>query len=195
MLLPLLICVFFLSSYPALAAVRINEIADKGSASVCAGEDWVELFNPGSSSFNLSGFTLHDDKGTSDSNAFHFLPSSSVTIIGPDSYVLLCTRSESVSVSPKFKIGGSDTITLRNPDGDVVSTSGELPGLGASGLAWANASGIFRYTATPTPGTVNVFSEPWALVRAGMAKQDVDGEGFFSSVDTGAVVTVQLTMV
>ena len=51
----------------AAQALRINEIADKGTSNVCNGEDWIELFLPlaanDAPSLNLAGYILHDDKG------------------------------------------------------------------------------------------------------------------------------------
>lgn len=188
----LLICL-----QPAVAAVRITEISDKGSAGVCAGEDWVELFNPSSSPVNLTGFTLHDDKGPDDSDAFHFLSASSVTVINPTSYLLLCTRSDThpASISPQFKIGGTDTITLLDTAGNVVASSGVLAGLGKVNLTWAyTESGSFQYTTTPTPGHANVISADWASVRDRLTQQDVIGEDFFSDAVTGAIVNLHLTM-
>jgi len=177
---------------PALGSVRVNEVSDKGSAGVCAGEDWVELFNPGSAAVNLSGYKLHDDKGPGDDLAFTFPPAD---VIGAGSYLLLCTKAAS---RPAFKIGGDDTVTLLDAAGNVVSTSGQLQDLGEVNMTWAYASesGNFQYTNRPTPGASNVISQDWPKVRARLVQQDVDGEDFFSSTGTfGAVVDVHLTMV
>jgi hypothetical protein len=175
--------------------MRVNEVSDKGSAGVCAGKDWVELFNPGSAAVNLSGYKLHDDKGPGDDDAFTFPPADpSVTVIGAGSYLLLCTKAAS---RPDFKIGGDDTVTLLDAAGNVVSTSGQLQDLGEVNMTWAYASesGNFQYTNRPTPGASNVISQDWPKVRARLVQQDVDGEDFFSSTGTyGAVVDVYLTM-
>jgi hypothetical protein len=41
------IALLSLSSSLASAVVVVNEVAPKGSAGLCNGEDWVELFNDG----------------------------------------------------------------------------------------------------------------------------------------------------
>ena len=44
------------------SGIRINEIADKGSDTICEGEDWVELFNDSTDAVVLDGYILHDDE-------------------------------------------------------------------------------------------------------------------------------------
>jgi hypothetical protein len=52
-----------LGSAPTFAIV-VNEVSDKGTSTfTCAGSDWVELVNTNSSSLDLSGHKLCDERG------------------------------------------------------------------------------------------------------------------------------------
>ena len=134
-----LACVFFIRS--SIAAVIINEVADKGTANACPGkQDWVELHNTGSSPVALAGFKLHDSNGPGDSKAYVF---PAKTDLAAGAFLVLCTRVD--AKSPQFKIGGDDKITLRNPAGEIVSTSGTLPNKGEYGITWAYNSKTSTY--------------------------------------------------
>ena len=183
------------------STVVISEVADKGSSSQCGAdnEDWAELHNTGSSSVSLAGWKLHDDKGPSDSKAFAFPPTTSPLATGE--YLLLCTRMDNATISPQFKIGGDDTITLLDASGAVVSSTGALQDLGELDLTWAYnaATSSYQYTSTPTPGQDNVFTDSWPAVRARLTKQHDDGEAFFETSVIAAdrlppVVEIRLTL-
>ena len=134
----------------------ISEVADKGTSNACPGkQDWVELHNTGSSAVSLAGYKLHDDRGPDDSKAYVFPRDREIKA---GAYLVLCTGVD--DKSPMFKIGGSDTITLRNAAGAVVSRVGPLPGDGEFDFTWAynSKTTVFAYTSTPTPGSANVFT-------------------------------------
>merc|ERR1719174_2870911 len=77
-------------------------------------------------------FGLHDDKGPNDSDAFVF-PSSSM--IGSGEYLVLCANDDT---AVPFGIGGTDSVTLLDPSGSVVSTTdGALAGLGSDTVTLA----------------------------------------------------------
>lgn len=98
------------------AEVRINEISDKGTSTVCDSHDWVELYNDGDAAVDLSkGYLLHDDKGMNDATAFTFANSVAMGgVLEAGGYLLLCSKME-LLVNPntlQFGISGSDTISL-----------------------------------------------------------------------------------
>ena len=139
--------------------VLINEVAYKGSTvGSCDGEDWVELFNNDSSSStptSLDNYILHDDKGPADDKAYIF--PTGVTIV-PGEYKVLCKGADFA-----FGIGSTDTITLVDTSGAIVSTSGPLPGTGGDSASYAllnpaSDTGEYEYTFTPTPGEANLFT-------------------------------------
>ena len=106
---------------------------------------------------SLSGFKLHDDNGPDDSRAYVFGDGSALEA---GAFVVLCNAVDGDGQSPQFKIGGDDTITLRNAAGKVVSTSGQLQDAGDYDVTWAynSKSSSYAYTSTPTPGSANVFA-------------------------------------
>eukprot|EP00586_Coscinodiscus_wailesii_P001383 CAMPEP_0172479316 /NCGR_PEP_ID=MMETSP1066-20121228/3856_1 /TAXON_ID=671091 /ORGANISM="Coscinodiscus wailesii, Strain CCMP2513" /LENGTH=169 /DNA_ID=CAMNT_0013239699 /DNA_START=425 /DNA_END=934 /DNA_ORIENTATION=- len=86
-------------------------------------------------------------------------------ILAAREYKVLCR-----DVDFLFGIGSSDTVTLLNQDGVVVSTSGVLPGTGGKSETYAyfpNEDGDvnsaikrgYKYTSTPTLGSANIFTE------------------------------------
>jgi len=131
--------------------VVINEVASRGGGGVCSGEDWVELFNNGTAEANISKYHLCDDKGCADKKAFTFAKNSTIPGMG---YLYLC-RDKKTSDGFKFGIGGDDTVTLNDPTGKLVFTTGALKGRSDSATYAMLHSGSFDYVATPTPGKAN----------------------------------------
>ena len=171
----------------AAAALRINEVADKGSSNACDGEDWIELFLPpnlGAAPLNLSGYTLYDDNGPNDADAFLF-PSS--TTISPGEYILLCNGGVDPTTSPQFGIGGDDQVFLLDPTGLLISTTGPLGGRGEFDVSYAYdaTSNSYIYTMSPTPGdenSINPLPDPETLeeMRMRLQEQNEMGTAFFN---------------
>jgi Lamin Tail Domain len=123
------------------ASVIISEIASKGSANVCGDgvNDWIELFNSDAqTSFDISGYILHDDKGIQDAANYFTFPHN-YEPLRPHEYRLVCTKQQgdnntdpttTMLLSPQFSIGGDDTITLVARDGlTILASVGPLPDL------------------------------------------------------------------
>ena len=178
----LLFCFLVLLSLfeETLAAIHINEIADKGSDGVCEGEDWIELFNDSTDAIALEGYILHDDDYPEKVNK-NFTFGAGTSLSG-GAYVVLCCDGDGIT-HPKFKVGKSDTVTLLDASGNVISTSGKLPGLGEENVTYAlNALGEYVQTWTPTPGELNVIaSKPAKDLRA----QNSEGTSFFGMDERG----------
>ena len=174
-----------LSTQGARAVVRINEIADKGSDGVCEGEDWIELYNDSPNAVQLDGYVLHDDQYPE--NAEEKFTFAVGTVLAGNAYDVLCCDGDGIT-NPKFKVGKSDTVTLLDASGNVVSTSGKLPGLGEENVTYAlnNASGEYVQTWRPTPGELNVIaSKPTKDLRA----QNAEGTSFFGMDERGLPVS------
>jgi len=178
----------YASTYP-----RINEISDKGT-SACNGEDWIEMYYNGgnSTSFDLSGYVLHDDNGPNGSDAFTI---SNGTIIKSEEYLLFCLRVEDASISPQFGIGGDDQISLVGKDGSLISTTGQLSNRGEVDVSFAydDTSKTYVYTSTPTPGDKNIITplpEPETIkdTRERLAQQNRLGIEFFDMDEGGLPV-------
>ena len=180
------LCVFLILPKAALLThgMRINEIADKGSDGVCEGEDWIELFNDSPNDVQLEGYVLHDDQYPE--NAEKNFTFAAGTVLAGGAYDVLCCDGDSIT-RPAFKVGKSDTVTLLDASGNVVSTSGKLPGLGEKNVTYAlNALGEYVQTWRPTPGELNVIaSKPAKDLRA----QNAEGTSFFGMDERGLPVS------
>ena len=167
------------------AAMRINEIADKGSDNTCEGEDWIELFNDSTDAVDLEGYILHDDDYPKEVGTE--LTFGAGTSLSGGAYLVLCCNDNDGINNPKFKVGKSDTVTLLDSSKNVVSTSGKLPGLGEENVTYAFSDpGEYVQTWTPTPGELNVItSKPLKDLRA----QNDEGSSFFSMDEKGLPVS------
>ena len=135
---------------PAGAAgnVVINEVSSNGFA----GGDFIELYNKGTTTLDLTGYHLKDNKP---------LVEDDIPLIGkipPQGYVVIYT--DSPSAGPKsFGLGGTDEANLVSPDGQTTIdsygwTSHRTPSWGRS----PEATGDFAVTTSPTPGGPNVLA-------------------------------------
>eukprot|EP00729_Bicosta_minor_P002337 gene2337-4630_t len=130
-----------LLSTAAASDVVINEVADKGTSGdygVCEGN-----------------FQLFDDNGAEGEDAYTFPEGSS---LASGEKLVLCRKD-----TFQFKIGTDDTITLADGSGNVVDSTGVMPGLGRDNKVWAripDVSGNFVYSGTPTAGAANELSDP-----------------------------------
>ena len=113
------------------AAMRINEIADKGSDNTCEGEDWIELFNDSTDTVDLKGYILHDDDYPKEVGT-ELTFGADMSLSGGAYLVLCCNDNDGIN-NPKFKVGKSDTVTLLDSSKNVVSTGfyfGKITGFG-----------------------------------------------------------------
>ncbi len=135
-----------IATSPALGALRINEVADKGTPGFCVTGDWVELYNTGPSQVSLAGHKLCDSDGCGDDDAHSFGASDSIDAAG---FHVVCTTGAKARW-----IGSSDTLTLYDAGGNALD-SVVLAGAGAFGKTYArttDGTGGFAYTWAPTPG-------------------------------------------
>ena len=186
--------------FAASDLVRINELSNSGTSGVCDGNDWIELYLPATcaAALDLNGYVLHDEKGADDGKAFTFPTENSTrfSLLNPGEYLLLCNDGPDPIASPQFGIGKSDELTLLDPSGAVVSSTGALQGLGYSDVSYAldEATDAFVYTSTPTPGEANVITavpteeEKVEEMRASWSAQNEMGTNFFNMDGKGMPV-------
>jgi hypothetical protein len=208
------------------ANVIISEIAGKGSSNTCGDEktDWIELYNNDANDpVNLTGYTLHDDKGINDAEAFTFPPDYAPLM--PGEYRLICTMmggNDTAHVSPQFSIGGDDVITLVSNDGTtVIASVGPLPdthnefdityawdsdSLSGSSIdrpaenqtAWNFMGHSYYYTSTPTPRLPNILTQVGETadeIKLRLIRQNEEGTRFFGIDSQGIPVEDALEQV
>lgn len=178
---------------PDLITVVINEVSDKGAFSTCsgsavaAGADYVEIYNYGNGTNDLSGLTLHDNEGANDVHALVF----DDVELGPGEYLLLCKDDDK---SFTFSITSGSTITLRAINGDKIAEVGPLTEEGTTKLSYQRQeTGLYAY-APSTPGEENAFplvdhcpddpikTEP-GICGCGVPDDDSDKDGTMDCFD------------
>ncbi len=129
-------------------AVVINELAPAG-----APDDWIELFNAGANTVDLSGWTLRDDDPT------HSYVFPAGTLLPAGVYLAIGRGPDGFD----FGLGGSDGFLLAKPDQTIVDqtawTSVDLPE-GANWGRYPNGSGAFKTLWNPTRGAANQDNAP-----------------------------------
>jgi Lamin Tail Domain len=151
----------------AVPVAVINEVAPAGTSdtSICGGGPFIEIANVGAGSFSLSGFKLYNASsfGPNSPTAYTFGAGDSVAFGG---FAVFCKGT-----TFQFDIAQNDVITLRNANGQDVSTTGAIGGTGsrpkAVDLVWARSVDLISLTnpdppfyqcsKNPTPGRPNVF--------------------------------------
>lgn len=133
--------------------LKINE----WMADPLTGNDWFEVFNPGTEPVELSGFGLTDDLADPTKSV---VPALSFIGSGKAAYQLFVADDQS-SQGPDhvgFKLsGGGEAIGLALPDGtliDAVEFGTQEEGVSEGRLPDGSAQ-IVRFPLNPTPGTRN----------------------------------------
>jgi hypothetical protein len=128
------------------ASVVVNEVESNGGTP----GDWVELYNPGASAIDVSGYRFKDGD---DTHSFYFIPAG--TSIAPNGYLLL----EEAQFG--FGLGSADSARLYPPSGDsVVDSYTWTAHAPVSYGRCANGSGSFSANATSTKGATNDCAAP-----------------------------------
>lgn len=124
----------------------ISEVANRRVPNVCFGEDFVELINTGPVAANLSGWTLYDNAGPTDNDAFTFPPQF---VLAAGEVRILCR----ILGSFRFKINVGDVLTLSDAAGKNVSTTGVIPQTNArETYQLLRLSNTYELLGFPTPG-------------------------------------------
>lgn len=140
--------------------IVLNEILTSNTSSVTDEngdhEDWIELYNPGTTPVNLLGYGLTDDPLTPFKWTF-----PNVTL-DSGQYLLIWASDKNRTVvgnplHTNFKISaGGETIVLTNPSGTIVDS---VPPVNLqTDLSYGrfpNGSGPFVFFGTPTPNAEN----------------------------------------
>lgn len=145
----------------ATEKIAINEIMNSNDSEVSDEDgdfnDWIEIYNYGTTTVNLNGYGLSDDSTLSFKWTF---PAIS---IAPNQYILVWASDKNKAIAGQslhtnFKIGSAgETIFLKNPAGILVSGS---PSIGLnSDISFGrqpDGTGSWFFFDTPTPGASNI---------------------------------------
>ena len=135
-----------------------SKVSDKAAGGICDGKDFVELWNAGPDSVDLSNFTLADSKGWNDADAFTF-PGG--IVIAPAARLLGCKDVHGGDFVFAFGIGDGDTVSLYAPDKTVHHTVTMTQGMsGTEDWVWQlQPGGQWKYMAFEVLGSTVVISK------------------------------------
>ncbi len=113
-------------------------------------DEFVELYNPNSATFDLSGFKLQTKSNSSTTMHTYTFPAG--TKISGKSFAAYPSANISISLS-----NSGAQVWLLDPSGNVISQT-EPYSEAKDGQAWALANGKWYWTSTPTAGVANVIT-------------------------------------
>ncbi len=114
-----------------------------------ATDEFIELYNPNSKVFDLSGFILQT--GMTTTRNYVFPAGSSLPAGG---FVAFHASKTGLSLS-----NSGSQVKLLDPFGNSISASGAY-GTAKDGQSWALAKGKWYWTTQPTPAKANVIKQP-----------------------------------
>jgi hypothetical protein len=136
-----------------LKAVQLSEILpNPASPQTDADDEFIELYNPNSAAFDLSGFQLqYVSSGSATTHSYTF-PNG--TTIAPFSFKAFLPADTHLSLSNS---GGQ--VWFVDPLGKTITQSDSY-GTAKDGQAWVFASGKWQWTTQSTPNTTNKITTP-----------------------------------
>lgn len=133
-----------------LKAPLITELLPNPSGSGNdAADEFIELYNPNDTLFDLTGFSLQT--GTTSLHTYKFPPGAGLS---PHGFKTFYSSETGLSLS-----NSGSQAKLLDPSGNSISATGTYD-TARDGLAWALANGKWYWTTRPTPGAANVISQP-----------------------------------
>lgn len=161
------------------AAVKLNEVDSQPA-------DWVELFNPGSTEIDLSGYEIRDN---SDDHRFKLptatlLPAGGFLVVDENTSGLIYDDVNNEwnpeAFRAAFGIGGADEIRLYDPAGELIDRTGAwaahaaIDGDQAAATLARCVDGEGKFElATPTPGATNNCVMPTVAINEIESNGDV----------------------
>lgn len=124
-------------------------------------DEYIELYNPNDTGFNLRGYTLETGQTT-----LHDFTFSSDSILPPQAYVAFYSSETGLPLS-----NSGSQVKLLSLDGSVLNES-SVYGTAGDGQSWAldASNSEWHWTTTLTPGAANTFSSPVVTVKTAAVK-------------------------
>lgn len=131
----------------------LNEFVAGNDTDFVDGEDWLEIYNPGSTSVDLTGWCLTDDE----TNPSQWCFTSGSLAAGEYLIVIADDPDVPTDLHTNFKLGkGGEYLALLKPGGSVATEYAPAFPQQYDDIAYGlNTDGEARYFPTPTPGAAN----------------------------------------
>lgn len=146
---------------PTEQPILLNELfIDPISPLTDANDEWVELYNPGTTDQDLVGYTVY----AGETYSYHHTFANGV-IVPAGGYVVITSKDTSIALSNS---GGK--VKVVSPSGAIYDETSYQTA--EAGEAWAkDSSGVWLWTTTPTQGSINIIttSIPIAVVAKAAA--------------------------
>lgn len=137
-----------------LLAPQISELLPNPAApQTDAADEFVELYNPNSARFDLSGFKLV--AGTTTTHEYVF---ASGTLLAPGSFRAFFSADTGLSLS-----NSGSQVKLVDPLGNVIAQT-DVYTVAKDGQTWVLANGVWQWTTSPTPNAPNKIATPIVTV-------------------------------
>lgn len=147
-----------------------------------ATDEFIELYNPNDTAFDLSGFILQTGLTTKHSYAF---PTG--TMLGPKGFRAFYASETGLSLSNS----GGQAALLSQDQKQVAIT--DPYGTAADGQAWVLAQGVWYWTARPTPTATNVVLAPITTTTNGLQKATTKTGSSAAKTTSGTVKAATTT--
>lgn len=132
-----------------LLPLQITEILpNPASPATDEDDEFVEIYNPNDQEAQLAGYRL--EAGNSYSYKYTFGQET----IPPKGYKVIYSKDSNLTLS-----NTTGAVRLLDPNGAVASLVEGYEDA-EEGSAWANIDGVWQWTLTPTPATVNILRLP-----------------------------------
>lgn len=125
-----------------------------------AADEFIELYNPNQSTFDLSGYQLQ--AGATSTRTYAFPPGTQLT---PGNYTAFFSADTGLTLS---NTGGQ--VKLLDASGAALSAS-DLYGTAKDNQAWAIIDNKWQWTLTPTPNAPNKLTASAATAKTAAAKK------------------------
>jgi hypothetical protein len=143
-----------------LQAPQITELLpNPGSPLTDADDEFIELYNPNESSFDLSGYKL--EVGTTTLHTFTF---DDATVMAPLSYLAFYSSETGLSLS-----NSGSQVRLRDRSGVLIDET-KAYDKADDNQSWIRDDGNWQWTTTPTPGQPNVLAAPAVAIKSAAKK-------------------------
>ncbi|HSX04960.1 MAG TPA: lamin tail domain-containing protein [Candidatus Saccharimonadales bacterium] len=172
-----------------LAAPQITELLpNPDGTGTDSTDEFIELYNSATTSFDLSGFTLQT--GTTTKHSFVF---PDETMLPPKSFTAFYSADTGLTLS-----NTSGQAALLDPFGNLLSQTDSY-GAAKDGQAWVLADDKWYWTANPTPNAANLVKQPAsssvASAKAKSGGKTVAGhvQGATTTTGNGGAANLQAT--
>lgn len=147
------------------ALVLCEILPNPASPKTDAEDEFIELYNPNTKPFDLSGFKLQIASTTSATVRSYTIPAG--TSIPPKGFKAFMSADTNLALN-----NTAGQVWFVDPLDHTVTTSGLYSGV-KEGASFINTNGKWQWTMSPTPGAANKLQAP--VVSASSKKASVNG--------------------